>query len=83
MKFKEIKNYLKDKNIPYYESENGQFIVLRACTFDSKNHTNFFDYHEPYKVPHCWTKDKVLKELFNDPRIIIEDCSDCCGCAGW
>ncbi len=83
MKFKEIRNYLDKENISYYESENGQRLILKACAFDSKNHTNFFDYGEPYKEPQCYTKNKILKELYNDPRIIINTCDECCGCAGW
>ncbi len=83
MELEEIKNYLHKENITYYESENEQKLMLPACAFDNKNHSNFFDYGEPYKKPHCYTKNKVLKELFNDSRIIIEDCSDCCSCAGW
>jgi len=83
MKFKEIRNYLQKENISYYESENGQHLFLKACAFDDKNHSNFFDYGEPFKEPCCYTKNKVLKELYNDPRIIIMDCSECCGCAGW
>lgn len=83
MKFEEIKDYLQKENISYYESDNGQHINLPACTFDSEKQSNFFDYEEPYKEPHCYTKDKMLKELFNDPRIIVIDCSDCCSCAGW
>jgi len=83
MKFKDIKSCLNEKNIPYYVSENGQKLILRACAFDSKQHTNFYDYGEPYKEPQCYNKDKFFQELFNDPRIIIEDCSICCGCAGW
>lgn len=83
MKFEKIKNYLDKKNITYYETDDGQHIILHACAFDNKNHSNFFDYGEPYKKPHCYTKDKVLKELFNDSRIVVIDCSDCCACAGW
>lgn len=83
MKFKEIRNYLQKENISYYESENGQYLYLKACAFDDKNHSNFFDYGEPFKELQCYTKDKILKELYKDPRIIIETCDICCGCAGW
>lgn len=83
MKFKNIRAYLNENNIPYFETENGQHLIIQACSFDSKEHSNFFDYEEPYKAPNCYTKDKILKELFNDPRIIIQTCDVCCGCAGW
>lgn len=83
MTFKEIRNYLQKENISYYESEDGQYLYLKACAFDDNNHSNFFDYGEPFKEPCCYTKNKVLKELYNDPRIRIMDCSECCGCAGW
>lgn len=83
MKFKDIRMYLDKKGIYYYESENGQQLILKACTFDSDEKSNFYDYGEPYKKPVCYRKEKFFQELFNDPRIIIEDCSVCCGCAGW
>ena len=83
MKLKDIESYLDKKNIRYYRSENNQKIIVPACAFDSKNHTNFYDYGEPYKAPQCYNKNKFFQELFNDPRIIIENCSNCCGCAGW
>lgn len=83
MTFKNIRAYLDKKGIYYWESDNGQRIIIRACTFDGKKESNFYDYGEPYKEPKCYSKDKVLQELFNDPRIIVEDCSNCCGCAGW
>lgn len=83
MRFKNIRTYLEKKGIRYYETENGQKLVIPACAFDDEKHSNFFDYGEPYKKPHCYNKDKFFKELFNDPRIIIIDCSDCCSCAGW
>ena len=83
MKLKEIESYLNKKKIKYFRSENGQNIILHACAFDSKTQSNFYDYGEPYKEPQCYSKDKLLQEIFNDTRIIIEDCSVCCGCAGW
>ena len=83
MTFKQIRTYLNKEEIPYFESENGQHLIIHACAFDSDKHSNFYDYGEPYKLPHCYTKDKVLKELFNDPRIMVVDCSECCSCAGW
>lgn len=79
MTFKEIRNYLQKENISYYESENGQHIIIPACYFSDNN---FFDYGEPYKPPKC-KPDKFLLQLYNDPRIIIETCDICCGCAGW
>lgn len=83
MKFKDIRAYLDKKGLYYCESDNGQKIFVRACAFDSAKNTNFYDYGEPYKEPQCYTKDKILQELFNDPRIIVTDCSNCCSCAGW
>ena len=83
MRFKDIRKYLNEHNYTYSESENGQHLMLPACNFDNDKHSNFFDYGEPYKKPHCYTQDKVLKELFNDPRITIITCDDCCSCAGW
>lgn len=83
MRLENIKKYLNKKNIHYYESEDGKKIWVPACAFDSKNQTNFYDYGEPYKEPQCYNKSKFCQELFNDPRIIIVDCSECCSCAGW
>ena len=83
MKFKNIKMYLDKKGIHYYESDDGQKLVIRACAFDSNKESNFYDYGEPYKEPKCYNKEKFFQELFNDPRIIIVDCSECCACAGW
>lgn len=83
MKFKNIRMYLDKKGIHYYESDNGQKLIIRACAFDSDEESNFYDYGKPYKKPMCYSKEKFFQELFNDPRIIIVDCSDCCACAGW
>lgn len=83
MRFKDIEAHLDRDNIYYYRTDNGQQIVVPACAFDSKNKTNFYDYEEPYKKPQCYKKDKFFQELFNDPRIMVIDCSDCCRCAGW
>lgn len=83
MRLKDIESYLSKNNIPYYRSDNGQHIILSACTFDSEKQSNFYDYGEPYKKPQCYNKDKFFQELFKDPRIIILDCSDCCSCEGW
>ena len=83
MKFKNIREYLNKKDLSYYESDNGQLLYIMACAFDSAKKSNFYDYGEPYKKPQCYTKDKILQELFNDPRIIVIDCSDCSRCAGW
>ena len=63
MRFKDIRKYLNEHNYTYSESENGQHLILPACNFDSDKHSNFFDYEEPYKEPHCYTHDTVLKEL--------------------
>ena len=83
MKLKNIESYLEKKHIRYYRNANDQKIIVPACAFDSKNHTNFYDYGEPYKEPQCYNKDKFFQELFNDPRVIVIDCSNCCACAGW
>ena len=83
MKLKNIREYLEKKNIHYYTSENGQKLIISACAFDSDEESNFYDYGEPYKEPKCYSKDKFFQELFNDPRIVIVDCSECCSCAGW
>ena len=80
MKFKEIRSQLNSRDIDYWESDNGQRLYIRACYFSNKN---FFDYGEAYKKPRCDTKDKFLKELFNDPRIVVLACDDCGGCSGW
>ena len=83
MKLKDIESYLDKKNIHHYRSENEQCIIIPACAFDSKSNTNFYDYGEPYKKPQCYNKNKFFQELFNDSRVIVIDCSECCGCAGW
>ena len=83
MTFKDIRAYLNKEGIFYEESENGQHLILHACAFDSAKNSNFYDYGEPYKEPQCYNKDKFFQELFNDSRIIIVDCSECCSCAGW
>lgn len=80
MKFKEIRAQLSARDISYWESDNGQRLYIRACYFGEKN---CFDYGEPYRKPRCYMKDKFLQELFNDPRIIVLSCDDCCGCGGW
>jgi hypothetical protein len=83
MRLENIEKYLNKKNIHYYESEDGKKICVPACTFDSKDQTNFYDYGEPYKEPQCYNKDKFFQELFNDSRVIVVNCSECCSCAGW
>lgn len=86
MKLKNIRAYLDKNNITYSFSEDGQHLILPACAFDDENDmtkTNFFDYNEAYKKPRCYNTAKFWKELFNDPRIIIRTCDECCGCAGW
>ena len=83
MKFKDIRAYLDKEEIRYFNSDDGQRIGIRTCAFDSDEKSNFYDYGEPYKEPQCYSKDKILQELFNDPRITIINCSECCCCAGW
>lgn len=83
MKFKNIRAYLDKKGILYNESDNGQYLYIRACAFDSDTQTNFYDYDEPIKTPRCYNKEQFFQELFSDPRIKIVTCDDCCGCAGW
>ena len=80
MTFKTIRQELENRNIEYTMSENGQKILIRACYFSGNN---FFDYEEGYKPPICTTNNKFLQELFDDPRIKILTCDECCECAGW
>ncbi len=83
MRLENIEKYLSKKNLRHHRSETGKQIIVPACAFDSDKQTNFYDYGEPYKKPQCYNKNKFFQELFNDPRIIIIDCSECCSCAGW
>lgn len=69
---KEIEKMFPDS----YRSEDGQKLVLKACDVGN----NFYDYGEPEKKLTFYPKFQFLQ---NDHRIIIEDCSICCGCAGW
>lgn len=80
MKLKEIRQSLRKKNIPFYNSPDGKLICIKSCYF---SHKNFFDYGKGYKKPRCDSKDEFLQELFNDRRIHIITCDECCGCAGW
>jgi len=61
MKFKNIRMYLDKKGIHYYESDNGQKLIIRACAFDSDEESNFYDYGEPYKSPCVIVKRNSFK----------------------
>lgn len=78
-----IKAYLEKEKFSYRMTEDEKHIVVPACVFDSETHSNFYDYGEPYKQPHCYTKNKFLAKIFTDPHVIVMECGECCGCAGW
>lgn len=78
-----IEAYLRKEKISYHMDEEEQCIVVPACAFDDDTHSNFYDYGESYKKPRCYTKDKFMAQIFTDPHVIVMDCGECCGCAGW
>lgn len=78
MKFKTVKKWLNDNNIPWEETDKQQLIIVKRC-YASQN--NFYDYGEPEK-PLVFDKF-IPKEIKEDTRIYWEPCEECCGCAGW
>ena len=46
---------------------------------------NFYDYNEerPQIKLDLIKNYKIRQWITKDPRIIICDCEDCCGCGGW
>lgn len=81
IKLKEITKYLDKNGISYWRSENNQKLILRACAFNSETESNFYDYGEPPKPIKCF--DQKMQFIFNDPRVVVINCGECWGCAGW
>lgn len=79
-KLKEYEKYLDSlgHENAYYRDESGQYLCVLCCALGD----NFYDYGE--EPPRTFKYDnEMLREIGTDRRVIIVDCADCSGCAGW
>ena len=74
MTLEEIMRFLEDNNVEYYEYDKS--VGICACQIGD----NFYDYGER---PQAVVFDEKFKFLKDNPKVIILECCDCCGCAGW
>ena len=83
MNFEELKEYLNKCKIKFFEMEDEdadaekEIVYIYWCEIGD----NFYDYGEKRpKHTHFYKKFEFLRD---DPRVVLLDCADCCGCASW
>lgn len=79
-KLKDIKRILQNKNIDYFEWDNGQGITIPICELGD----NHYDYGKKAPAKIKIDDEEIRKlDLENDHRVHFLCCENCCRCGGW
>ena len=76
-KLKEVEKYFGEQ---CWRIDGGQKLAILSCALGD----NFYDYGEaPKEELDLSNVPSQFSNLFNDDRIVVIECCDCCGCSGW